>query len=274
MPHRNIEFCLPSSLQVCFERLFNGPPISLEERMSYEWLLLQSLNAFPTSAWEISLWMVESGFYYTGQGTCTRCYIYNAEHEGWNNTDNLHAIHRQISSPNCPFLGGNPTYPNFPIIPDTVHNGNNIERSGSIATQSIPVLSEKTQSMIPEPYPQPIITSSIIPSSTLYLDKISVSPSASTNGCHQVYSETAQVEVRWENTEPRLKQQQTSRSPSTETSWPESSPRSTNLRHHQQPRIDAENTEYMNQGNSLLVLPACQEEDPHISGNGRTPRTP
>ncbi|KAL3848116.1 hypothetical protein ACJMK2_018995 [Sinanodonta woodiana] len=269
---RLMEFCLPSSLQTFFERLISGQPISQAERMSYEWLRLESFNTLPSSTRGTAIRLAQSGFYYTRQGTCIRCYACNVEHEGWNNTDNLHELHQRIS-PNCPFLGGYPTYPNFPIIPDTVHDGNNTERSASSATPTIPVIQDTTQSRVVET--QPVVIPSINNSSTLNLDEMSVPPIAAADVYHQVPSETVQVEARREKAETQgssssWKQQQTNSNTRAGTSQPETSPSSSSMSHPQQPTDDAENTQYTNPGNFVLIIPARQGEDPGVDPTPQT----
>ncbi|KAK3605776.1 hypothetical protein CHS0354_033981 [Potamilus streckersoni] len=266
MLNRLMEFCLPSSLQVLFQRLISGPPISQAERMSYEWLRLESFNTLPSSTRGTAIRLAQSGFYYTRQGTRIRCYACNVGHEGWNDADDPHELHRRIS-PNCPFLEGNPTYPNFPIIPDTIHSGNNTERSTSSATPMIPVIQERTQSRVLET--QPVIILSVNHSSMLHLNEMSVLPSAVADGYLQVPSETVQVDARKEKAETQdssicMKQQQTNSNPRAGASQPETSPSSSSMSHPQQPTEDAENTQYSSPGNFVLRIPTRQDEDPGV----------
>ncbi|KAK3585624.1 hypothetical protein CHS0354_004541 [Potamilus streckersoni] len=106
---------LPTGLQLYFERLLRGTPPEERERMSYEWLRLQTFINYPASAPGSGIRLARAGFYYSGNSTVTVCYACGGQHSGWNFHDDPLEIHRRIS-PDCPFLRGNPTYPNVPIM--------------------------------------------------------------------------------------------------------------------------------------------------------------
>ncbi|KAK3585619.1 hypothetical protein CHS0354_004531 [Potamilus streckersoni] len=106
---------LPTGLQLYFERLLRGTPPEERERMSYEWLRLQTFINYPASAPGNGIRLARAGFYYSGNSTVTVCYACGGQHSGWNFHDDPFEIHRRIS-PDCPFLRGNPTYPNVPIM--------------------------------------------------------------------------------------------------------------------------------------------------------------
>ncbi|KAK3606641.1 hypothetical protein CHS0354_032116 [Potamilus streckersoni] len=109
--------------------LSTDSPPKLEECMSVEWMRYQSFQNYPVSAYGSTSRLARDGFYYTGQGTQTRCFSCSITHSDWNRTDNPHEVHQRLS-PNCPFLNGRQErYPNIPMSLD----GNVAEQIGTQA---------------------------------------------------------------------------------------------------------------------------------------------
>ncbi|KAK3596950.1 hypothetical protein CHS0354_002517 [Potamilus streckersoni] len=122
-------------------------PASAEERMSVEWMRLQTFQNYPVTAHGSPIRLARDGFFYTGQGTQTRCFSCGVSHEEWKFLDNPHEVHQRLS-PNCPFLNGRQEeHINIPMSPDGNGNVGRADRD-SIPPPSLPFGSDTGQSRI------------------------------------------------------------------------------------------------------------------------------
>ncbi|KAK3590518.1 hypothetical protein CHS0354_036339 [Potamilus streckersoni] len=93
-------------------------PASAEECMSVEWMRLQTFQNYPVTGHGSPIRLAREGFFYTGQGTQTRCFSCGVSHGEWKFLDNPREVHQRLS-PNCPFLNGRQGgHRNIPMSPD------------------------------------------------------------------------------------------------------------------------------------------------------------
>ncbi|KAK3596949.1 hypothetical protein CHS0354_002516 [Potamilus streckersoni] len=117
-------------------------PPSAEECMSVEWMRLQTFQNYPSSAKGSPSRIAREGFFFTGQGTQTRCFFCGVSHGEWSYLDNPREVHQRLS-PNCPFLNGRQEgHRNIAMLPGgsgDVHRADcnlSLPPSGSDASQS------------------------------------------------------------------------------------------------------------------------------------------
>ncbi|KAL3847304.1 hypothetical protein ACJMK2_018221 [Sinanodonta woodiana] len=277
---------LPTGLQLYFERLLRGSPPDEREMMSYEWLRLQTFTNYPSTAPGSGIRLSRAGFYYSGNGTTTICYACGRQHSGWNFHDDPFEIHRRIS-PDCPFLRGNPTYPNVPIMQEREQIGNDTISTSSNAplsqTQNItvansPSTSNRTSDEMLGPTAFQLQNSANTPAQS----------SAATSPSIQNPQKGASEELVSQQTTSQVEHflgivpsPITSEIPSVKpvariaTVLPSTSgnshqgqsppPTASNVTQPQQPTDDAENTQYRNPGNFVRIKPTGHVEDPGVN---------
>ncbi|KAK3588489.1 hypothetical protein CHS0354_012898 [Potamilus streckersoni] len=127
-----------NNLNAFFSRESSNSPPSAEECMSVEWMRLQTFQNYPITANGSPNRLAREGFYYTGQGTQTRCFSCGVTHGEWNYLDNPHRVHQRLS-PNCPFLNGRQEgHRNIPMSPDRSADDGRAD-GDSIPFPSLPV---------------------------------------------------------------------------------------------------------------------------------------
>ena len=100
--------------QVPTHNVFQGPegPLS-EDHMESERFRFITFQRFPASVGLSAVKLAKHGFYYTGNGTETKCHFCSHTYSEWDTTSDIEAIHLQIS-PECPLANGRETN-NIPI---------------------------------------------------------------------------------------------------------------------------------------------------------------
>lgn len=100
--------------QVPTNNVFQGPegPLS-EDHMESEWFRFITFQRYSASAGVSAVKLAKHGFYYTGNGTETKCHFCSHTYSEWDATSDIEAIHLQIS-PGCPLANGRETN-NIPI---------------------------------------------------------------------------------------------------------------------------------------------------------------
>ncbi|XP_052089237.1 uncharacterized protein LOC127725979 [Mytilus californianus] len=104
----------PSSWTNYFNRLSMGYEYSLEEKMQYEWLRVQSFQDFPATCHTSPLRLARAGFFSTGINDEVKCFSCGVKYKNWKQRDNPIEVHHRISL-DCRMVNGRETT-NIPII--------------------------------------------------------------------------------------------------------------------------------------------------------------
>ncbi|CAC5380852.1 BIRC2_3 [Mytilus coruscus] len=106
-----------SSLSTYFSRMLMGYEFSVEEKMQYEMLRVQTFQDLPATCHASPLRLARTGFFSTGINDEVVCFSCGVRYKNWQKRDDPMEIHRRIS-PECRMVNRRETR-NIPIIPES-----------------------------------------------------------------------------------------------------------------------------------------------------------